>query len=101
MHRVVVCDPRKNALLQHGSKSDKVDVRKLADLLRTNMLSPVYHGHTGVGALREMARRYLALTQDTTRVMNRIKAVLSAELRDQKPAVVNERCQQVHSSTVP
>ena len=75
VHRVVVCDPRKNALLKQGSKSDKVDARKLADLLRTNMLSPVYHGQTGVGALREMARSYLALTQDTTRVMNRIKAV--------------------------
>ncbi|MGB9105166.1 MAG: transposase, partial [Terriglobales bacterium] len=70
VHRVVVCDPRKNALLKQGSKSDKVDARKLADLLRTNMLSPVYHGQTGVGALREMARSYLALTQDTTRVMN-------------------------------
>jgi transposase len=75
VHRVVVCDPRKNALLKQGNKSDKIDARKLADLLRTNMLSSVYHGQTGTGALREMARSYLALTQDTTRVMNRIKAV--------------------------
>jgi hypothetical protein len=75
VQRVVVCDPRKNALLQQGNKSDKIDARKLADLLRTNMLSSAYHGQTGVGALREMARSYLALTQDTTRVMNRIKAV--------------------------
>jgi transposase len=73
--QVIVCDPRKNALLKHGNKSDKVDARKLAELLRTNLLSPVYHGQTGVNALREVARSYLALTQDTTRVMNRIKAV--------------------------
>src|SRR5512147_2018440 len=64
VHRVVVCDPRKNALLKQGNKSDKIDARKLADLLRTNMLSSVYHGQTGAGALREMARSYLALTQE-------------------------------------
>ncbi len=30
---LVVCDPRKNALLKEGNKSDKIDARKLADLL--------------------------------------------------------------------
>ena len=40
---LVVCNPRRNALLKEGSKSDKVDARKLADLLRTGMLRPVYH----------------------------------------------------------
>src|SRR5258708_8789162 len=33
---VLVCDPRKNALLKEGSKSDKIDARKLAELLRLN-----------------------------------------------------------------
>jgi transposase len=75
VHRVVVCDPRKNALLKQGNKSDKVDARKLAELLRADLLSPVYHRETGVRALQEAARSYLALTQDATRVMNRIKAV--------------------------
>lgn len=75
VNRVIVCDPRKNALLKQGNKSDKIDARKLAELLRSNLLSAVYHGQTGVGALRELARSYLALTQDITRVMNRIKAV--------------------------
>ena len=27
---VLVCDPRENALLKHGSKSDRIDARKLA-----------------------------------------------------------------------
>ena len=30
---LVVCDPRKNALLKDGSKSDRIDARKLAELL--------------------------------------------------------------------
>src|SRR5271169_2412954 len=41
---VLVCDPRKNALLKDGSKSDRIDARKLAELLRSNLLSPIYHG---------------------------------------------------------
>src|SRR6516225_833108 len=72
--RVVVCNPRKNALLKEGSKSDKVDARKLAELLRLNSLQPVYHGEHGVRTLRELARSYLTITQDLTRAMNRLKA---------------------------
>ena len=29
--KVIVCDPRKNRLLNDGSKSDKVDARKLSE----------------------------------------------------------------------
>src|SRR6266568_340945 len=39
--QVLVCNPRRNALLKEGSKSDKIDARKLADLLRTGMLAVV------------------------------------------------------------
>lgn len=74
--QVVVCDPRKNAAyFKSGNKSDKIDARKLADLLRTNMLSAVYHGNRSVRALQELARSYLSLVEDTTRVMNRLKAI--------------------------
>jgi hypothetical protein len=50
---VVVCNPRRNALLKEGSKSDKVDARKLAELLRSGMLRAVYHGENGLRALRD------------------------------------------------
>jgi hypothetical protein len=73
--RLVVCDPRQAALLKDGNKSDRIDARKLAELLRTNQLKPVYHGEHGVRSLKELGRSYLTITQDTTRVMNRIKAV--------------------------
>ncbi len=48
---VVVCNPRKNALLKDGSKSDRIDARKLAELLRGNHLKPVYHGEQGLRTL--------------------------------------------------
>jgi transposase len=72
---VLVCDPRKNALIKAGNKSDRIDARKLADLLYLDKLHPVFHGETGNRALKELARSYLALTRDTTRVMNRLKAL--------------------------
>jgi len=73
--RLVVCNPRKNALLKHGNKSDRIDACKLADLLRLNRLEAVYHGESGVRMLRELARSYLTVVKDLSRVMNRLKAL--------------------------
>ena len=67
--KVVVCNPRKNALLKAGNKSDRIDARKLADLLRAGLLSAVYHGETGLRTLKELCRSYRAIS------MNRIKAL--------------------------
>jgi transposase len=57
VEEIVVCNPRRNALLKEGSKSDKVDARKLAELLR------------------ELARSYLTISKDQVRVMSRLKAL--------------------------
>ena len=72
---LLVCNPRKNALLNVGNKSDRIDARKLAELLRGNHLRPVYHGETGVRMLRELSRSYLTVTKDLSRLMNRLKAL--------------------------
>ena len=53
VNKLVVCNPRKNALLKDGNKSDRIDACKLAELLRGNQLKPVYHGETGVRMLRD------------------------------------------------
>src|SRR6202162_5169966 len=75
VREIVVCNPRRNALLKEGSKSDRVDARKLAELLRSGMLRAVYHGENGLRLLRELARSYEAISKDLSRVMNRIKAL--------------------------
>ena len=72
---LVVCNPRRNAYLKEGSKSDRIDARKLAELLRANLLRAVYHGEHGVRMLRELARSYLAISKDLGRVMGRLKAI--------------------------
>src|ERR1700693_4343512 len=51
--KLVVCDPRKNASMREGNQSDKIDARRLVELLR---LSPVYHGEQGLRSLKELVR---------------------------------------------
>src|ERR1700747_3334785 len=73
--KLVVCDPRRNALLKEGNQNDRVDARKLAELLQNNQLRPVYHGNHGLRALKELVRSYLTITKDLSRVMTRVKAI--------------------------
>ncbi len=47
--QVIASDPRKNALLKSGSKNDRIDARKLSELLRAGLLTAVYHGEHGLG----------------------------------------------------
>lgn len=72
---IVVCDPRHTALLKEGSQNDRIDARKLSELLRVNLLRPVYHGEKGLRAMKELARAYLTISKDLARVMNRVKAI--------------------------
>jgi transposase len=72
---VLVCEPRKNNLGKVGNKNDRNDARELAELLWRGKLQPVYHGEHGVRTLKELARSYLTLTRDLTRVMSRLKAI--------------------------
>jgi transposase len=75
VERLIVCDPRQNKLLGAGSKSDRIDARKLAHLLRAGLLKAVYHGERGTRPLKELVSSYEYLVEDTTRVMNRLKAL--------------------------
>ena len=48
-------NPCRNALPKEGSKSDRIDARKLAELLRKWILSAVYHGESGLRMLKELS----------------------------------------------
>jgi len=75
VEKLIVCNPRQKALLKHGNKSDPIDARKLAELLRLGSLSAVYHGAPEMRTLKELAASYATLVQDGTRVMNRLKSL--------------------------
>lgn len=72
---VVVCNPRHNKLIETGNKSDQIDAEKLAQLLRLGSLKAVYKGNQEQRQLKDLARAYQNLVSDSTRVMNRIKAI--------------------------
>jgi transposase len=73
--KVVVCDPRKNKSMREGNQNDKIDARRLAELLRLDHLTPVYHGEHGLRTLKELVRSYLTITKDLARVKSRVKAI--------------------------
>jgi transposase len=73
--KLVVCDPRKNKSMREGNQSDKIDARQLAELLRLDHLTPVYHGEHGLRTLKKLVRSYLTVTKDLGRVMTRVKAI--------------------------
>lgn len=74
--RVIVCDRRGEA--RHGTKCDFGDADELSDLLRCGRLRAVYHGSTHRANLRDLTRTYLQVVDDSTRVMQRLKALFRA-----------------------
>ena len=75
--RVVVCN-RRDAR-RPGNKNDWQDAAELADLLRRDAVRSIYHDRTPQGAeLKELARTYVTLVEDSTRVMSRLKALYRA-----------------------
>ena len=74
--RVLVCDRRGAA--KQGNKGDQVDADQLSELLRRGGLRAVYHAGPHREVLKELARTYLNLVQDSTRVMLRLKALFRA-----------------------
>ncbi|MEX2154138.1 MAG: transposase, partial [Gemmatimonadaceae bacterium] len=71
--RVIVCDRRGQS--QQGNKGDQADADQLSELLRRGALRTVYHGSPHRAALKELARTYQTLVEDSTRDMIRLKAL--------------------------
>jgi hypothetical protein len=74
--RVLVCDRRGEK--KQGNKGDERDADHLSNDLRRGNLRAVYHGSTHRVALKELARAYLNLVEDSTRTMQRLKSLFRA-----------------------
>jgi transposase len=73
---VLVCDRR--GASRKGNKRDKLDADRGSELLRQGSLRAVYHSADGRQTLKELARTYQNLVDDSTRVMLRLKALFRA-----------------------
>lgn len=74
--RVVVCDRRGEKRL--GNKADQPDADELSESLRRGGLRAVYHESSHRATLKELTRAYQNLVEDSTRVMQRLKALFRA-----------------------
>jgi transposase len=79
--KVVVSNPVKTkAIAEANVKTDKVDARVLADLLRCNYLPTVWVPPPAVEDNRTIAARRTALVHERTSIRNRIHSVLTRRL---------------------
>jgi transposase len=62
-----------------ANKNDRLDALKLAKDLRAGLLKAVFHGSPQTATLKQLAHNYETLTEDTTRCMNRLKAVYRSQ----------------------
>ena len=76
VERVVVCNTRGEG--GRGNKNDRLDADRLSERLRLGSLRSVFHGTPSVLTLKELVRNYNNLIEDSTRVMQRIKALFRA-----------------------
>jgi transposase len=73
---VVVCDRRGEK--KDGNKGDDGDADRLSHRLRCGDLRAVYHGSKHRGVLKELARTYVNLVENSTRAMLRLKSLFRA-----------------------
>jgi len=75
---VVISNPVKTkAIASARIKNDKVDSAMLAQLLRSNLISPVYVSSRKTRELKELLRHRAKLVRDMTRLKNRIHVLLA------------------------
>lgn len=76
--RIIICDPYRNRLLSDGPKTDKIDSRKLCQLLRGGFLKEVYHSCESDFKLRQLVSAYEDLIKAGVRIQNQRHAVYRA-----------------------
>lgn len=92
---LVVCDPMfVNA--RTGPKDDYPDAIHLAQQLRGNFLTPVFHDDNFFSELRSMVSSYMDLVRDTVRVQNRYKALYRAQATETEGRTIYRDEERIH-----
>ncbi len=76
--KIVICNPAANAQYKRA-KTDKLDARNLANLLRGGFLKPVFHDATPREQLRMLISSYEDHVQEIVRLKNRLKTIKRRE----------------------
>jgi hypothetical protein len=78
VERILICDPFQNRLLFHGPKTDKIDARKLCELLRAvpqSGIKEVYHSDSALYELRLLVSAYEDVVRSGIRFLNQKEAL--------------------------
>jgi len=75
---LLICDPYRNHLLKEGPKTDKIDATKLVQLLRANLLKPVFHSGDQFIYLRKIVSGYIDIVKAGVRQKNQRAALFRA-----------------------
>lgn len=75
---LVICDPYRNHLLSEGAKTDKIDARKLVQLLKANLIKPVFHTSDDFIYFRKVTSGYEDLIKAGVRLKNQRAALFRA-----------------------
>ncbi len=74
---IVLANPMKvRAIAEASIKTDKVDARTLASLLRANLIPKCHVANMGIRGVRQVLRNRTNLVQDRTRTINRTRNLL-------------------------
>lgn len=93
--RIVVSNPlMTKAIAKAKVKTDKVDARVLAHLLRLEYLPEVWQPDTATSSLREWTARRARIVRQSTAVVNRIRGTLAQRLLDCPHQVRTARARQ-------
>lgn len=71
---LLVCNPVENRQYKKA-KTDKLDARQLANLLRGDFLKPVYHDGSEREKFRDLMSGYQQLVDDAVKIKNRYKSL--------------------------
>jgi transposase len=74
VRKIIACNPAANVQYKRA-KTDKLDARNLAQLLRGDFLRPVFHDGSEREKFRMLVSGYDDTVQESTRLQNRIKAI--------------------------
>jgi transposase len=85
--KLVVCNPS-FVTRRTGAKNDYLDTSHLAQQLRGDFLTPVFHENNVFSELRSVVSAYEDLVRDTTRAKNRYKALFRSQAHETKGSTI-------------
>jgi hypothetical protein len=77
--RIVICDPYTNKLINSGPSNDKIDAKKLCNLLRGGFVKEVFHSLDKLYNLRVLVSGYEDLIKRGVRAQNQKSAIFRME----------------------